>query len=505
MELTRRGFLGSTATLAAAQPSHPNILFLMTDQHRFDCLGANGNPLIRTPNLDRLAARSANFSRAFVQAPVCVPSRVSFFTGRYPHSHRNRVNYTPCDAREAFLQRLLKDAGYQTGAVGKLHLYPPTAEHARTTGYDRALLDDGVRFTDQYSDYVRWRNANDPQAKAFHYNDTAPAKNPFRAAIDYQFTPTAWTGAKTRETLRQFASSNRPFFLYSSFFKPHAPYTVPPPYDSMYDSVDIPLPKTASMEEVRKLPLPLQKQILRNGAQFEQMSGDRLQWIYRSYYASVSMVDHEIGLILDELDRLGKTSNTIVIFGTDHGDQLMEHGLVDKNVFFESSVRVPFLCSLPGVINPGRYNELIEMVDLVPTLLDLAALAVPDNVQGRSFVPLVASGRGAYKPRDAAFAENIVPEVITGGRLNIEYKPGEGVGGILHPDAKMVRTQRWKLNYYPGHGGELYDLENDPREERNLYADTGARTTVSDLKETLLDWLITSDESEQIARRWRIP
>src|SRR5277367_2950818 len=128
--LTRRTFLASGAAAQAAPTWRPNILFLMADQFRYDCLGANGNGIIGTPNLDRLAARSANFSQASVQSPVCVPSRVSYFTGRYPHSHKNRVNYTPCNPGEVFLQRMLHDADYQTGSVGKLHYYPPTAEHA---------------------------------------------------------------------------------------------------------------------------------------------------------------------------------------------------------------------------------------------------------------------------------------------------------------------------------------------------------------------------------------
>ncbi|MBI3683206.1 MAG: sulfatase-like hydrolase/transferase, partial [Acidobacteria bacterium] len=153
MDLSRRAFLAAPAALAQAS-SRPNILWIMADQLRFDCLGANGNPLIRTPNFDKLASRSANFQHAFVQSPVCVPSRASYFTGRYPHSHRNRVNYTPLDSREVLAQRLFRDAGYQTGSVGKLHYHPPTAAHARSTGWDRVLLDDGVSFRDPYSDYV---------------------------------------------------------------------------------------------------------------------------------------------------------------------------------------------------------------------------------------------------------------------------------------------------------------------------------------------------------------
>src|ERR1700681_1025262 len=201
-ELSRRGFLELTGAAAAAAPStRPNILFLMADQFRYDCLGANGNRLVRTPNLDRLAAQSANFANAFVQAPVCVPSRISFFTGRYPHCHRNRVNYTPCDPRETLLQKRLQAAGYRTGSVGKLHLSPPTAEHARSTGFDVVQLDDGISRVDPHSDYVKWRNANDPKA-GISYNATvknpASGANPFRGEIEYRHTPTAWVGEKTR-------------------------------------------------------------------------------------------------------------------------------------------------------------------------------------------------------------------------------------------------------------------------------------------------------------------
>ncbi|MEO7650033.1 MAG: sulfatase-like hydrolase/transferase, partial [Bryobacteraceae bacterium] len=141
--MTRRDFLASAAAQTLTTAKRPNVIVILTDQHRFDALAAHGNGIIRTPNLDRLAAQSANFSSAYVQSPVCVPSRVTLLTGRYPHSHKNRVNYTPCDPSEVFLQRILREAGYQTGSVGKLHYYPPTADYARSTGFDKVLLDDG--------------------------------------------------------------------------------------------------------------------------------------------------------------------------------------------------------------------------------------------------------------------------------------------------------------------------------------------------------------------------
>jgi arylsulfatase len=491
MEITRRGFLGTgSAALAAAAETRPNVLIILADQFRWDCLGANGNRIIRTPNLDRLAAGAANFERAFVQSPVCVPARVSLLTGRYPHSHKNRVNYTPCDTREIFLQSMLHDAGYQTGSVGKLHYYPPTAEHARSTGFDKVQLDDGVGGTDTNSDYVKWRQAHDPNAQTRHSATAPKGKNPFRGAIPFEFTPTHWTGEESVRMLREFAAVQKPFFLHCSFFKPHSPYTVPEPYDTMYDDVDIPLPKQVTLEDIQKLPLPVQRIILRFNPPYA-MDRQRLEWIYRSYYASVTMVDREIGRILDELERSGRARDTIVVFSTDHGDQLLEHGLEGKNVFFEASVHLPLLVRFPGRIEPGKRRELTEMVDVMPSLLKMCGLAVPPRVQGRNF-----------GPREMVFGENVIPEIITGGKRDFYFVPGEGVKGIRHPDAKMVRTDRWKLNYYPGHGGELYDLANDPGEERNLYGDAAQKSMVQDLKGALLDWMITADENDQIAPKW---
>ncbi|HVZ17539.1 MAG TPA: sulfatase-like hydrolase/transferase, partial [Terriglobales bacterium] len=249
-------------------PKHPNILFIMTDQQRWDCVGANGNHLIQTPNLDRLAARGANFTHAYVASPVCVPSRISFFTGRYAHSHRNRVNYTPLDRREVLLQERLKEAGYRTASVGKLHYYPPTPEEAHRTGFDIVELHDGVSFTDRWSDYVKWRQAHDPK-KDVNYRamvkHAAPGTNPFRSVISAEFTDTAWVGERARYWLGELARDAQPFFLYVSFWKPHSPYEVAAPYDSMYNGVEIPIPDTVSTNAIEKLVSPLQKLALRNG------------------------------------------------------------------------------------------------------------------------------------------------------------------------------------------------------------------------------------------------
>ena len=515
-QIDRRKFLQAGVALPgmaapkAADSGKPNVLFIVADQYRLDCLGANGNRIIRTPNLDKLASNAANFSNVFVQAPVCVPSRISYFTGRYPHSHKNRVNYTPCDPREVMMQRLLKEAGYRTGSVGKLHFHPPTAEHAKTTGFDEVYLDDGVPMTDPYSDYVRWRKANDPNPDPRYLlpaKDIKPGKNPYRGFVTHEFTPTFWTGMQSVRLLRDLCASPQPFFLFSSFFKPHSPYTVPVPFDTMYDDIEIPLPKIATLEDIQKLPLPVQKQIMQTPGY--QIDRERFQWIYRSYYASVSMVDREIGLILAELERSGKAENTIVVFTTDHGDQLGEHGLCEKNVFFESSVRIPMLIRFPHRIAPSKLGHLIETVDLLPTILDICGVQIPGNVQGRSFAPLLMGSADRYVPREMVFSENVMPCVVgslagRGKKNYFDYTPGQGVGGVLHPEAKMARTRRWKLNHYATCDGELYDLENDPGETRNLWADPGSANMARDLKRAILDWMITADETDQIAPRWLV-
>jgi len=509
---------GGDAKAENEDARRPNILWIMCDQLRYDCVGANGNAIIRTPNLDRLAGRSANFSNAFVQAPVCVPSRASFFTGRYPHSHRNRVNYTPLATCEVLLPARLQRAGYRTALVGKTHLYyqyPPTPDEARRTGFDLVDLHDGAGFTDQWSDYVRWRQANDP-LRDMQYRrlartvrqlrDSLPSDaNPFRSAIDERFTETTWTGLRACERLKELASGDRPFFLFCSFWKPHGPYEVPVPFDSMYGNVEIPLPAPETAETIGRLPPPLQKLILRGKRAEYGMDRKELQWLYRSYYGTVSHLDREIGLILDALKAAGVAEETIVVFTSDHGDQLLEHGLTGKNCFFEASVHIPLMIRSPARIRPGRYEALVESVDVLPTLLELIGLPEPLECQGRSLLPLCdGSGRQAYA-REAVFAENIIPEVITGGNMDFPFEKGKGVKGIRHPDAKMVRTARWKYNYYPEGHAELYDLKNDPHEQRNLAADPAQKAVVDEMRQRLMNWLITADEADQVAPRWIIP
>jgi arylsulfatase A-like enzyme len=231
------------------------------------------------------------------------------------------------------------------------------------------------------------------------------------------------------------------------------------------------------------------------------MDRESLEWIYRSYYGSITHIDREVGLILNTVEDLGLRERTIVIFCSDHGDQLLEHGIMGKNVFFEASERVPFMIRFPGRILPAEYSEFLETIDVLPTLFELIGLDEPYSCQGQSLVPLIDGEGKNFKPRDSVFSENIIPEVFSDSFF---FEKDKGVKGIRHPDAKMVRTREWKYNYYPEGGAELYHIENDPNEQYNLAGDPGYRNTENEMKERILHWLISSVETDQIAEKWLI-
>ena len=219
---------------------------------------------------------------------------------------------------------------------------------------------------------------------------------------------------------------------------------------------------------------------------------------------SISQIDKEVGLILRTLEETGEAENTIIAFSSDHGDQLLKHGLMGKNCFFEESVRVPFFIHYPGRVNPGQYDELVECIDLMPTLLELVGLPEPIENQGLSLVPLITNSDQTYSPKEVIFSENVIPEVITRGN-DFYFEKGKGIKGIRHPDAKMVRTRQWKYNYYPEGYAELYDLENDPDEYHNLSSDSRYAEVENWMKDYLLKWLTTADETDQIAPKWLVP
>jgi len=380
--------------------ARPNILLVHTDQQRWDALGANGNDDIDTPNLDRLASEGVNFDRYFVQSPVCMPSRASYMTGQYPSQLGIFNNGVPLPEDTRALPQLVDSRAYTTGNVGKLHFQPHANRDHREPhpdyGFDHLEVSDtpGV-YKDAYRTWVRQKAPE--QLKEISVGLSPGAKtwqetleiddgidHPDREGGPSDFTPTpfpadddlthsAFVADQTMEFLDTHQDDR--FLCVAGFFAPHQPYVVPQRFLDRYDPDDLTLPEFPDhLDDRENTPY----------------SDDMLRQARHGYYAAVSEVDHYVGQILDRLDELGLRENTLVVFTSDHGEYLGEHHEYGKGFPGEDCVsRVPLIVRWPGgVESPGRtVSDIVEAVDLIPTLLEAAGIQVPPHLRGESFLP----------------------------------------------------------------------------------------------------------------------
>jgi arylsulfatase A-like enzyme len=447
---------------AAADARRPNVLWLVADDHAAYVCGAYGNKVVRTPNLDRLASEGVRFDRAYCNAPVCTASRQSFLTGRYPRTLGVTLLQTPLPDGTPTLARLLRAAGYDTAAVGKMHF-----NSSLTHGFDlrvdlpehaRWLKERGPRpLPDGVAVQPPWRPFRDPARVWLN-----SAYLPFGAA-DEDMAGTYFAREATRYLERR---RGRPFFLMVSFYEPHSPFRFPPGYRGRHRPDRFAVPK-AGPEDDEQIP-----QIFRGLAEREK------QGITAAYYTSTEFMDKNVGLVLEALRRSGHDRDTLLIYNGDHGYMLGQHGRFEKHSCYEPAVRAPLLMRLPGRAEPKRSTAaLVEFVDIVPTVLQVCGVAVPAAVQGRSLLPLLEGKAGRH--RDHVIAE---------------YSENEEA---------MIRTERWKLIYctgkrerkdgyatgrpLPGRTVRLYDLENDPEEMTNLAGRPEHRGRVDELMRRLAD------------------
>jgi arylsulfatase A-like enzyme len=433
---TRRDFLrtaavASLAVTARAADSRWNLLILTNDQHRADCLGCYGNPVIRTPHTDRLAAQGVRFGNAFVHAPQCVPSRFSLHTGRYPHTTGVYTNSVPLPDDVPTLPRILNAAGYQTACVGEMPFAPQDA----TGGFARVLANN--------SDFNKFAAAHGLK----HPADEGP----------FQCAPLPWTDdldetAFFANHARDFIRGHRdqPFFLHVNFRRPHHPFNPPAPFDKMYLGAKFP-PSHTRPGELDNKP-PQQRAALEKSVSFDlrTLTSAALDLVKAYYYGMISENDKYIGAILDELKSSGLDNRTIVVFNADHGEMLGDHGLLFKGSYmYDAVTRVPLILRAPGKIPAGKViDSLVEEVDILPTLLSLLDVKPPAGIQGQSlFGP----------PKQTVFSE--------------------------FPTIKMVRTAEWKLVHYPkAKHGELYHLTEDPHELTNLWFESQYASIRADLE-----------------------
>ncbi len=462
--VSRRQFLAGAAAVSAAQAAtpRPNILFIMVDEMRWDALGIAGHPAVRTPNLDRLARQGTLFTNSYTVAPVCSPARACVFSGRYADVHGVRTNGVAARDGEIFLPSVLSHYGYDTAIAGKLHYVPKRFSF----GFDEffSFTDEGPTPELGYQAYLTKKHGSAVKFPIVPGSCPWP-KDPLGKDVGIFRYPqadfeTEWITDRSIEYLRRKRAAAKPWFLFTSYLKPHSPSVEPESYMKMYDPAALRVPKlTAGIHELRAA---AEGQGKRKWIDDEKM----LRVMSAAYYGAITHIDEQVGRLLGELDRLGMADNTLVLFTADHGNMLGDRGRWFKNVMWEGSSHVPLIWRGPkgAKENGGRtQTKVVENTDLFPTILEAAGLPVPDNgIQGRSFVKLMREGDAEWKDRAFAQLANA-----------------------------MVRTSQYKLidlSRNLSAGLELYDLRNDAAEERNLIAEPRHREMVEDLKRRLTVW-----------------
>jgi arylsulfatase A-like enzyme len=453
----------------------PNVLLLFTDQQRWDTIRAAGNPRIHTPNLDRLAQQGVLFENAFCNSPVCMPSRQSMLTGQYPSTIACSTNGVELSEDAPTLATTLKPYGYHTANLGKLHFKNhPNRDHREphpSYGFDHLVMSEEPGCYDDA--HIKWVEAHDPSQVENCRCSTPPAwtgtpvvKQPRDPHEPYLFegpehlTHSAFVADETIDFIRGHAGG--PFFAIAGFFAPHAPVNPPNRFVDMYDASELPLP------------------IMNEGEGDLGLSDAEWRTVKAYYYALVSHVDDQVGRILATIDELGLRDDTIVVFTSDHGEHLGDHGFVHKGPpGYDSCAHVPLLVSWPGVIPGGqRKAELIELVDLAPTLVDLCGVQTPPAFQGRSFTGLVRGDE--YEGRSSAFLEFRVP-------FGVSWK--------------TVRTHDLKYCLSPGGEELLFDLRNDPGELTNVAEKPRHRDELHQMRAELLRrWFTVENECRALVR-----
>ncbi|MEM1446942.1 MAG: sulfatase-like hydrolase/transferase [Planctomycetota bacterium] len=494
-----------------------NILLITSDQQHWTTLGVL-NDKIETPNLDRLAAMGTNYTRGYCPNPTCTPTRASVLTGMYPSAHGAFTLGTKLDEHIPTVGDHLRDAGYATSLIGKAHFQPllstddcksvecyPTLrdlnfwktfndEHTPWYGFDHVELarnhtDEGhvgqhYALWMEEQGLANWRDYFHARMDGIKDTPTdgelAPPKgsdhfNGFRANMHWtlpeEYHYTTWTGQRTIAAVKNAHEAGKPFFVWSSYHDPHPPYAVPEPWASMYDPEDMEIGALVD-GEMDDMPPP-HRMTQDRDADFRPFNqdgkgnhgyhphntatADELKKAQAIYYGMISFMDHWIGQTLDALDELGLTDQTLIVFTSDHGHFIGQHGLLAKGPFhYEDVIRVPFIAAAPGT--PGNQRgqtsaAIQSIVDLAPTFLDAAGLGPAREMQGVSQLPGWRGETDFSGKRDHAIVEN-------------HHQAGDEV------HLRTLVTDRYKLTVYRGRDwGELFDLQDDPGELHNRYDD----------------------------------
>ena len=441
--------------------TQPNILIIQSDQHRADCIGAYGNADIQTPHIDSLAGDGVRYDNSFCAYPVCTPSRYSFLSGLYVRQHLGGSNHCTLPSGLATFPRLLRDAGYRTKAVGKMHLTPTYAD----VGFDQLLLAEqngAGRYDDDYHRWLRDRGQG-------HFVDLLDQESEYRrqapdtywdnvgalvSDLDEEYHSTTWIAERAVEEVATWNSGGN--LLMASFIKPHHPFDPPASWADMYN------PNALHMlPGYTSTPQPQDLAFSRGYFPYDKMTEAKIRRAMAYYYATISQIDHHVGRLVALLKDKNLYDNTLILYNSDHGDYMGYHHLLLKgNYMYDPLIRVPLIVKYPGQQQAGSVcNALVNSTDCAPTLLQSAGCAVPRHMAGSDLLDL--------PEREFTFAES-----------------GSG-------HSYMVRSQRYKLLWCRDDvQSQLFDLEEDPYELHNLYADSGHGQIVVHMKSALAQWAL---------------
>ena len=503
-----------------AQNSRPNILLITSDQQHYDTLGVT-NPHLRTPALDRLANEGTRFTRAYCPNPTCSPTRASLLTGMYPSSHGCWAIGVKLPEDVPTVGDIFQHHGYESILIGKAHFQPLKSEPGGESIERQPIFKDLDYWRNFYGP---WYGFNHIETARMHANESHVGQHyalwmeekglknwqdyfvqfPHRADDKYagpwynqgaltwdlpeEFHHTHWVGERTVANIERCAAAERPFFLWSSFFDPHPPYVVPEPWASMYDPAQVPISSFVEGEFDRMPPhFAKTRQAKPDFSEYNEPGGSGLHGFHShlhseeelrrsiaSYYGMISLIDHQVGNILNALDRLGLAENTIVVYSTDHGHFIGQHGLIAKGAFhYEDVLRVPMLVRYPGKVAAGAVSDSLQsLVDYPQTFLAAVGIEAPGAMQGVDQLP-VWQGE-SERARDYALVEN-------------RHNPTK-----VH--LRTLITERYKITVYRGADyGELFDLESDPQELHNRWDDAAYATVKAEM---LLKFVQTEMERE---------
>lgn len=463
----------------------PNIVIFCTDHQRADFLSCAGHPMIKTPNLDKLAERGVRYENLYVQSTVCMPSRASILTGTYTCRHGVNDNGYDLPTSKRTIADVLSDNGYHTMAVGRTHVIctQPRPEYPKSGFYGFQQCTHAQVYcgnTDPDNDYLAWIRAEHPEyydAIAFaneHCENDMPGSH---TDVPEELSLNSWVVDRSLDYIKEHnnKASEQPFMLWAGTWDPHGPYRAPEPWGSMYDPEDIQVPPQIE-EEYQAYPQVLKDLAMRKWWRDPSVS---LETVWKKtiamYMGMISHIDDQIGRMLDGLDKMGILDNTIFLLTSDHGDMMGEHWFGQKRIFFyDGALKVPGIMAGPGLPQDKVLDGLAESIDLMPTLLDLAGVDTPPLVQGKSWKPVLDGA-------DMVIHDDVYTDFQY--HKNPCGTPDEG----RNEHTFSIYDGRYRIVYFKNRPyGQLFDFANDPDNHINRWDDPD----YADVKQMMIEKLM---------------